>query len=224
MATITALTPDPRRPGRFAVVVDGQVAASVSIDVIERLSLGVGREYDALADTVRGEAAALKAYDRAVTMLASRGRSSAELRRLLIRKGELPEHVDAAVERLLAQRLLDDGRFAREFARSKALGAGHSQSRLRRELARKGVAREVADAAIRDVMESDEIDASAIIDDLARRKLRTLRSEEPAVQRRRLYGFLARRGYGPDSIHATMRRLLDGSGEEAAILSRRSAE
>jgi regulatory protein len=214
MARISAITPDPRRPGRFAIVVDGRAEASVSIEAIERLHLRVGREYADVASAVEAEAAALQTYDRAVTMLAARGRSTAELRRLLVRKGEPPAHVEAAIERLLAQGYLDDESFARQFARSKALGAGLSRRRLQQELARKGVTRAVADEAIGDVMASEDIDADAIVDDVARRKLRTLRDAEPAVRRRRLYAHLARRGYDADAIRAAMDRALGRGAEE----------
>lgn len=213
MSRITAITPDPRRPGRFAIVVDGRAEASVSIEAMERLQLRVGREYADVAGAVEAEAAAMKTYDRAVNMLAARGRSTAELRRLLVRKGEPPEHVDAAIERLLAQGYLDDESFARQFARSKALGAGLSRRRLQQELARKGVARAVADEAIGDVMASEEIDADAIVDDVARRKLRTLRNEDPAVRRRRLYAYLARRGHDADAIRAAIERVLGADAE-----------
>jgi regulatory protein len=213
MARISALTPDPRRPGRYAVVVDGHAAASVSLDIIERLHLRVGREYADVADSVEAEAAALKTYDRAVHMLAARARSTAELKRLLIRKGEPVEHVDAALDRLAAHGYLDDASFARQFARSKTQGAGFSRRRLQQELARKGVARSVADSAIDEVMASGEIDADAILDDVVRRKLRTLRSEEPAVRRRRLYAHLQRRGYDADAIRRVMARVLGRDAE-----------
>ena len=190
--------------------------ASLSIEAIERLQLRVGGEYAGVADAVAAESAALKTYDRAVNMLAARARSTAELRRLLIRKGEPPEHVDAAIARLVAQGYLDDESFARQFARSKALGAGLSRRRLQQELARKGVARAVADDAIGEVMASEEVDAEAILDDVARRKLRTLRNEDPVVQRRRLYAHLARRGYDADAVRGALQRVLrrDGEGTE----------
>ena len=46
MPLITAIVPDSRRPGRFAVVVDGQTAdaAVIGIDGVERLALRVGRD------------------------------------------------------------------------------------------------------------------------------------------------------------------------------------
>ena len=90
-------------------------------------------------------------YDRALDMLEARARAVDELRRLLIKKGEPQPDVDAAIERLRAAGILDDANFARQLARSKALGAGLSRRRIQLELTRRGVARDVSEQAIEDV-------------------------------------------------------------------------
>src|SRR5262245_24137112 len=82
-------------------------------------------------------------YDRALDLLESRSRSVVELRRMLIRKGEPASDVDAAIERLRGAGLLDDGSYARQLARSKAVGAGQSRRRIAQELARRGVTRSI---------------------------------------------------------------------------------
>ncbi len=147
-----------------------------------------------------------KTYDRALNMLAFRARSERELRRQLARKGEPAEPIDAAIERLLRVGLLDDAAFARQFARAKMVGAGLSKRRLQTELARKGVARDVADVAIAEVFADESIDQSAMIERVAEKKLRALAKLDPTTRRRRLYAFLARRGYGPDEIRRVMER------------------
>jgi regulatory protein len=137
-----------------------------------------------------------------------------ELRRLLIRKGEPPEEVDAAIERLRGSGLLDDANFARQLTRSKALGGGHSRRRIQQELAKRGVARDVSDAAIEQVFEEESVDEGAAIERVARKKLRTLTGVDAATRTRRLYGFLARRGYDSDDI-ARVVRLVLASDDEA---------
>lgn len=146
-------------------------------------------------------------YDRALDMLEARGRSVAELRRLLVRKGEPTEDVDAAIERLRASGLLDDANYARQLTRSKVLGAGLSKRRIQQELARRGVARELSTDAIQAVFEEESIDESASIERVARKKLRTLTKLDAPTRRRRLYGFLARRGFDADDIGRVLRAL-----------------
>jgi regulatory protein len=204
MSVISAIVPAPRHPGRFDVVVDGKTMAVLSLQAIEELQLAVGRTVAGLEDRIAREAARLKVYDRALNMLAFRARSSAELARSLVRKGEEKEHVAWAVERLQANGLLDDAAFAQSFTRAKVLGAQQSRRRVQQDLSRKGVARSVSDAAIDTVFEEEGVDQREIVEEAARKKLRSLRGLEPPVRRRRLYAFLARRGYDSDDIRAAM--------------------
>jgi regulatory protein len=205
MSVISGIIPTPRHPGRFDVIVGEDVIATLSIDIIERLQLAVGRDVSALTERIALEAAQLKIHDRALNMLAFRARSSAELARTLVRKGEAKAHVDRVIERLKEQGLLDDAAFAQSFARAKVVGASQSRRRVQQELSRKGVARDVSDAAIDNVFEEEGVDALAIVEEAARKKLRSLAKLEPAVRKRRLYGFLARRGYDGEHIRSAMK-------------------
>ena len=148
-------------------------------------------------------------YERALDMLEARSRGVAELRRLLIRKGEPEAEVDAAIERLRASGLLDDASFARQLTRSKALGAGHSRRRIAQELTKRGVDRTMASEAIDQVFDDEAIDEDAAIERVARKKLRMLAGLEPMIRRRRLYAYLARRGYDIDDINRALSAVLD---------------
>jgi regulatory protein len=148
-------------------------------------------------------------YERALDMLEARARGADELKRLLLRKGEPPADVDAALERLTAAGLIDDANYARELARTKALGAGMSRRRIQQELSRRGVSREISSDAIAEVFDEEGVDEATAIERVARKKLRTLAKLDPPTQKRRLYAFLARRGYESDDISNLLRRILD---------------
>jgi regulatory protein len=152
-------------------------------------------------------------YERALDMLEARARAVTEMRRLLIKKGEPVDEVDAAIERLRASGLLDDANFARQLARSKAVGAGASKRRIQQELSKRGVTREISDAAIDAVFVEEQIDEADSIERVARKKLRTLSKLDAPTQKRRLYGFLARRGYDSDDIQRVLRVVLQADGE-----------
>lgn len=210
---ITAITPSPRAAGRFDLIVDGEPVARLSIDGIERLSLHVGREIgETLAPGIAAEAEATRTYDRAMSMLAVRGRASGELRRLLLQKGENPRTVDQAIQRLQTAGFLDDAAFARQFTRWKAVAGGLSRRRIERELWRRGIDRDVATAAIEETFAEEGVDETAAIELAAERKLRSLTKVDSETRRRRLYGFLARRGYDADAIGPVVKRLTKESG------------
>ena len=218
MALISGIVPAHRPAGRFSVLVDGRERAVLSLDAIERLGIVVGRPVAGLEEAIALESARLHSYDRALNMLALRARSSSELARSLVRKGEEKAHVDWAIARLLEQGLLDDAAFARALTRSRVVGGKRSRRRVEQELARKGVARSVAGEAIDDVFEDEAVDQRAIVEEAARKKLRSLAGLEPAVQRRRLYAFLARRGYDVDDIRAAIESTgSTASGDEDAL-------
>ena len=211
MATITALVESGRRQGRYVVQLDGEAQATVSAEAISRLRLHVGRALsEAQVDQLREEGELLAAYDRALDLLNFRARSAAELRRRLVQKGIEAPRAEAAVARLVEQGLVDDRAYARALARSKALGSGASRRRIGQELARRGVDRETADEAVSEVWREEEVDQTAAAERLARKRLGALRGLDAGAKRRRLYAFLARRGYDGDEIRRAVAAVLEG--------------
>lgn len=143
---------------------------------------------------------ALTPYNRALELLSARPYTVRQLRRKLIQKEVPASEADLVIERLLAAGLLDDQRYALAYARSKLVGQGASARRIGQDLARKGVSAELAKEAIAQVVVEEEVDTSAVIERVARRKLASMGDLEPVVLRRRLFSFLARRGYELDEI------------------------
>jgi regulatory protein len=210
--TITGIVASPRAPGRFSVIVDGRPSHTLGLAAIERLHLTVGASTAGREEIIAREEGALRTYDRAVMMLAARGRAAKDLERQLVRKGEPAEFARLAVERLVAEGFVDDELYARSFVRSKSAGAGLARFRLKQELGRQGVDRAVADEAIAEVFEEESVDEVATATALAVKRARSLRGADPQSQRRRLYAFLARRGYPPDVI-ATVLSTITPSAE-----------
>ncbi len=211
MPIITGIVPSPDKPGHVVILVDGVAFATVP----EASAAGFAPGQDspaAAAEPLRkdGEGAgAQKTYERALRLLSFRARSARELEKRLIEKGEPREHVVSAIARLTANGLLDDARFAEAKARSGIVGKPRSRRRIEQDLARKGVARDVADAAIRQVMADEGTDELAVAERAARKKLRSLSGLQPMEQRQKLYAFLARQGYAPDVTRRALRAVLD---------------
>jgi regulatory protein len=150
-------------------------------------------------------------YDQALSLLEFRARSVAELRSKLRQKGADGSEIEDVLRRLQDQKLLNDAEFAREFARTRVLGAGASRRRIVQELTRKGVARDIADRAVDDLQDSEGIDPSATIQRVAEKKWRSLAKLDDFTRKRRLYAFLARRGFNPDEIRRAIDQLLSNA-------------
>jgi len=148
------------------------------------------------------------AYEYALNLLSARPYTARNLRRKLVQKEFAPAEADGAIERLIGNGLLDDNRYAMQFARGKLLGPGASKRRIRQQLFQRGIKNDVADAAIDAVIADEEVDLEAVVEKDARKKLASLGGLEPLVMRRRLYSHLARRGYDPDQINAVMKKVM----------------
>lgn len=209
--TITGLVESGRREGRYVVQLDGEPFATVSVEVISRLKLSVGQRLDETAlAALAEERELLAAYDKGLDLLAFRARSATELRRRLVQKGIEAPRAEEAVRRLVANGLVDDRAYAETVVRSKALGGGASKRRVSQELARRGVDRETADAAVARVWQEESVDQTSAAESLARKRLGSLRGLDAPTRRRRLYAFLARRGYDADEIRKAIAAVLDG--------------
>jgi regulatory protein len=143
-------------------------------------------------------------YNRALDLLSARPYTVWQLRRKLLGKEVPASEVDAVIARLAGAGLLDDGKYALAYARSKLAGQGASARRIGQELARKGVDAELAKEAIATVIADEQIDMRAVVERVARKKVALMGDMEPTVVKRRLFAFLARRGYDLDEIRAAV--------------------
>ncbi|HXK11315.1 MAG TPA: regulatory protein RecX [Vicinamibacteria bacterium] len=145
------------------------------------------------------------AYQRALRRLGRRDHSVAELRRALLDRGHGPDETEAAIERLRAERYLDDRGFAERFARSRMVHQGLGRARVRQGLVQRGVARTEAEAGIAGAL--GEVDERAVLDGLARRYWRLHSSVDPVRRLPRLWAFLLRRGFAARLVHERLRTL-----------------
>ena len=155
-------------------------------------------------------------YERALDLLSFRARSARQLHARLLAKGEPAAQVEAVIARLCAAGLLDDARFAEARARAGIVGKARSRRRTVEDLVQKGVTREVAGAAVRQVLDDEGTDELALAMRAAEKKLRSLARAEPQARRQKLYAFLARQGYAADVVRRTMRALLDAPPPDEA--------
>ena len=145
------------------------------------------------------------AYRRAILRLARRDHTAAELRRALVERGHEAEEVEAAIERLLRERYLDDKGYAERFARSRLANHGLGRLRIRQALRQRGVGRGEMEAGIRRA--TAEVDEKAVLDDVARRYWKQHARVEPERRLPRLWAFLLRRGFPPGLVRERLAAL-----------------
>lgn len=146
-----------------------------------------------------------KATESALRLVTHRARTEVELRRRLARNGFSPEAISTTIERMHEWRYLDDEDFARRFVESREGHRPRSASMIKRELVGKGVDAGMAGHVVAEA----EIDDDAIARELAAKWLSQHTRDDDEARRRKLIGFLQRRGFGWDVI----RHVLDGVEE-----------
>jgi regulatory protein len=149
--------------------------------------------------------------ERALRLLDQRAHAEGELTRKLRQRGCPPPALAWVVSELRRLRLLDDAAFARTLAGEKT---HWGQSRVVRELRRRGVAPDLAVAAAPDPSSDPDARAAELARayDVARRKWATLTREPDRFKaRNKLFRFLAARGFAADCIRGTLARLESGS-------------
>jgi regulatory protein len=200
--TISAVEPQARHPDRINVFIDGTFAFGLSAAVAADHGIRTGqtlseRDVQSLLQAEETN----KATGAALRLVSYRARSEVEIRQRLTRKGFSPHAVDAAVAKMREWTYVDDQEFARQWVASRESHRPRSSRLMKRELASKGIDVETAER----VVDEAEIDDYSVALDLARRWLPRIEKEDRQTQRRRLAGFLQRRGYGWDVV----RRVLD---------------
>jgi regulatory protein len=192
---LTSVAPDPRQAGYYLVEVDRGRFASLPGDAVAALGLVVGEELAApLLARLQELADVEAAYRAASRLLAARGRARGDLRRRLAQKQHAPRAVDAALARLEATGVLDDARFAVEYAARRA-AAGRGPARIVADLITQGVARGVAEGAVQDALAQEGLDPARTLRAVAERRAMQLAGLAPVARKRRLLAYLARRGY-----------------------------
>lgn len=95
---------------------------------------------------------AVDAYAAACVYITPRERCAAEVRSHLARKGFDAGEIEEAIRRLTAERLVDDMRYARLFAESRARRSPRSGRLLAREIREKGVDAAIAEEAVAELL------------------------------------------------------------------------
>lgn len=193
-------------PGRITVCLEDGSEIRSSLNVVTDLRLFSGKELDEEdIRALRSASGRFIARDRALEMISRRLMSRKELHDKLVQKGESEENADYCVSWLSENGFLSDESYAAAVARhyaSKGYGAG----RVRTELSRRGVPRELWDEALGAMSETD-----GKLDRLISAKLKDPGDRE---QVRKLGNSLYRRGYSWEEIRSALARYSAETDEE----------
>ena len=215
--TITALKVQKRNKNRVNVYLDGRY----SFSLVNHLAVPLRRGQvlsDAEIARLKQEDEFHRVYERAAKLIAHRPRSETEVRRRMERQGVAPDLIERVIERLTSVGLLDDARFAQLWVENRETFRPRSRQMLRYELRQKGLDDETIAQALEQVDEEESARRLAL-----QRGRRLSRLDWPTF-RRKLTGYLARRGYSYELAHRAVREAWQSLSESDSNTSVNSQE
>lgn len=196
---IKEVKPSQRKKGRFLVVLEDETILRVTEEELLRFGLCAGEELEAEAlEALQKSARTSQVKARAAGMIGRRALSKSELQRRLVRGGAEESDARAAADWLEDIGAVDDPAYAAAVVRDYGR-RGYGPAKVRQELQRRGVPRELWEAALAELP-----DSGGILDDLIRRRCRGDLSDPRELKR--VSDGLMRRGFSWSQVKAALSR------------------
>lgn len=191
--TITSITAQKKNRQRVNIYLDGEFGFGLSRIVAAWLKIGQQLSQKNIDELLSGDTVET-AYQRALNFLSYRLRSITEVERNLI-KHETDQHIiSRTIQRLIDKKYLDDEEFAIRWVENRGEFRPRGTHMLRSELRQKGVSSKNIEAAL---LNLDEWELAYKAASLRAPRLKMKGWEE---FRRKMYGYLARRGFNYENL------------------------
>jgi regulatory protein len=168
---------------------------------------------DAASQAESPEDQRYRAEKASIQALTRRGMSRWELGKALLARDLDEETVEFELDRLEGVGLIDDSALAETLVRTQHERKGLGRSALTAELRRRHIDQEQIDEALAQVGDDDEQSRAT---ELAVKRAPQLRSLDSETAKRRLSGFLMRKGYSGSVVRAAVDEALSGHSGRGA--------
>ena len=187
----------PRRKGLSALYLDGEYAVSLDTQTLleHRINTGCELSDEDLRELIE-MSSERRAKEKALWLISYRDHSKKELKDKLVRTCDA-DAADKAVARMEELGLVNDDKFARQYARRLLLEKKLTRRAAAFELTRKGIDRETAEKVLGEI----DVDYRGNIREIIEKKYRNVQDEKV---KRRAVAALQRLGYGWDDIKAVL--------------------
>lgn len=205
---ITKIEPQKRNLKRVSVYIDGDFAFGVGMEVAYTCDLKEGKEIDSkFVESVIKKEEQFRANNYALSLLSFRARSEKEIRDRMLQKGYEPSVIENTIRYLKEQRYVNDREFAEAFIKDKTELSHYGRNRIKIELFKKGISKELVDELIEENIQSDIEYKTA--KELAESKIKSYQKDKKDAQYRKLSGYLLRKGYSYDVVSRVVREVID---------------
>ncbi len=203
MPQVTAVEPQKKNKDRFNIYVDGEFALGVSGQFLVKYKIKSGREIsaDKLAE-LKQKKKEEKYFDLACSYLSYRPRSEKEIRDYLKKKGIDEVLCEEVLGQLRDRDYVDDHEFAVWWVEQRNRFRPRGKYALKMELGKKGIAKNI----IEQVLEA-QVDEFVLARQVAKKKRSRYQDLDYWDKRKKLKGFLSRRGFSWEAINEVLDEL-----------------
>lgn len=210
--TITDIRVLQEPPAHCELFLDGELFVVIHAELIVKFGLRVGLTIEAqVIEKLIAADEVMRAKNRAIALLreeeeAPRPRSKLDVAQQLEREGFDAHAVETAIAELIRSGHIRDRKFAENWVRRRQKSNPRGKTMLKRELVNKGIDTETAENVLAEVETEAEAELAL---QLARKRVKHYQRLPVPTAKRRLYGFLARRGFGSETIRQVLEQVFE---------------
>jgi len=207
--TVTSIKQQKGRKNRVSIFLNGKYSFGLSLDVAHEFNIHTGQQLTTLEISVINKFELFrKAISTSLRYVSYRPRSESEIRTRLRRQKYDNDLIDEVMDKLRAQKVVDDISFAEFWKDSRGFFSPRSKRLIKLELRRKGIANEIAERTTCDV--DDELGALKA----AQKKAGSLKNLDFREFEKKLFSFLHNRGFGYQTIRPSIEKVWSEIGNE----------
>ena len=204
---ITRTETQKQRIERISLFHKGQFLVGLSVAIADRLAINTGTVLTSvLLHEIRLEENREKAFATGYSLIAIRDHSEQEFVQKLLKRGFSKDIIQSCKRSFLEKDLLNDERFAEQFAKGKSSLNRWGPSKILSELRRKGISERVARNALDQAFEEEDA-AEHCIRLIEKREAHFRRESDPRKRKQKVFRYLQSKGYTSDVIFASTRTI-----------------
>ena len=218
---ITDIQASPELPSHQQIILNGVPFLIIHATLIEKFGLRIGLEIEAEAiEKIIAADEVMRAKNYAIRLLREEKDNTAtdesensrptvkpktytknEIARRLEREGFSAEAIETSIAELIRSGHIRDRKYAENWIVRRQKSNPRGKTLLKQELVDKGIDRETAEQVVATVETEDEAEVALQI---AEKRVKQYKRLPTHVAKRRLHGFLARRGFGSDVVRQVL--------------------
>ncbi len=214
MPQITDISPQKKNKNRVNLFLDGKYAFSVSLENIlkNKFKIGIELSNDDVTKSTNEESQQ-KYQDKVINFLSFRPRSEKEIRDYLAKKiaadssisfsqAQNSSLIEKIFSKLKKYNYIDDVEFARWWLKSRSSSRPKGKNFIKIELIKKGISKQIIENVLKKAPNQLKLAEKAI-----EKKLNTWHNLPLFEQKRKIYNYLASRGFQQDVIEDIFAKL-----------------